>query len=264
MEQPFRLDRRVAVVAGAGSSGPGFGTGKAMSVLFARAGAKVVLVDMHEDRARETLRLIEAEGGTGTIVTADLTEPSSYQQIVDEAVGWFGTIDILVNNAAIAAPVGILDTSPELYHEILALNLTAPFMLSRAALPIMVQGGGGAIINIASIAAMRGVGVSQSAYAASKAGLIGLTTDLADAFGTQGIRVNCIAPGVIDTPMRNAFAVAAGGELATGSPTDRTALGREGDAWDIARAALFLASDEGSYITGVLLPVDGGSTARSH
>jgi NAD(P)-dependent dehydrogenase (short-subunit alcohol dehydrogenase family) len=264
LTQPPRLDGRVGIITGAGSSGPGFGTGKAISVLFAREGASVVLVDKYEERARETLGLIEDEGGTGAIVTADLTEPSAYERIVARAVGRFGTLDILVNNAAIASPVGILETSPELYHDILALNLTAPFMMSRAVIPIMVKGGGGAIVNISSIAAMRGVGVSQPAYAASKAGLMGLTTDLADAFGTRGIRVNCIAPGIIDTPMRAAFAAQLGAELGKENAGERTALGREGDAWDIARAALFLVSDEASFITGLLLPVDGGTTARSH
>jgi NAD(P)-dependent dehydrogenase (short-subunit alcohol dehydrogenase family) len=223
-----------------------------------------VLVDQYEDRVSETLGLIENEGGEAAVVIADLTEPSSYQRIIDRALERFNKIDILVNNAAIAAPVGILETTPECYREILAINLTAPFMMSRAVIPVMVEGGGGAIINITSIAAMRGVGVSQPAYAASKAGLIGLTTDLADAFGTHQIRVNCIAPGIIDTPMRAAFAVKAGVESTPSSVGARTALGREGDAWDIARAALFLASDEAHYVTGLLMPVDGGSTARSH
>jgi NAD(P)-dependent dehydrogenase (short-subunit alcohol dehydrogenase family) len=264
MELSLSLEGRVAIVTGAGSSGPGFGTGKAMSVLFAQHGARVVLVDKYEDRAKDTLGLIENYGGIGAIVVADLVDPTAYQKIVDEAVSSFGRIDVLVNNAANTAAVGLLETSPELYQQIVTVNLTAPFMMSRAVIPVMRRGGGGAIINISSIAAMRGMGVSQPAYAASKAGLVGLTIDLADGFGTQGIRVNCIAPGVINTPQRQAFALEAGIDPSTVNPGDRTALGREGDAWDIARTALFLASDAGQYITGVLLPVDGGATVRSH
>lgn len=203
MQQPQKLEGRVAIVTGAGSSGPGFGTGKAISVLFAREGARVVLVDKFEERAKETLALIEDEGGEATIVTADLAEIPACQQVVDDAVARFGTVDVLVNNAAIASTTGILDTPPDLYQRVLAVNLSAPFMLTRAVIPIMQRGGGGSIVNITSIAAMRGSGGGgQTAYAAAKAGLMGLTIDVADAFGTQGIRINCIAPGLIDTPMR--------------------------------------------------------------
>ena len=266
MSEPTKkLDGMVAIVTGAGSSGPGVGTGKAISVLFAREGARVVLVDRYEERAKETLALIDAEGGTGTIVTADLADVSASQAIVDEAVDRYGTVDVLVNNAAITLPAGILDTTPEQYHEVVATNLTAPFMLTRAVLPVMVAAGGGSIVNITSIAAIRGQGGNgQTAYATSKAGLMGLMTDVADAFGSAGVRVNCIAPGIIDTPMRNAILARGGRDPKSIDLTSRTSLGIEGDAWDIARAALFLAGPDGRYITGVLLPVDGGSTARSH
>ena len=265
MEQPAKLDGRVAIVTGAGSSGPGFGTGKAISVLFAREGAKVVLVDKFEDRARETLRLIEDEGGTATVVTADLAEVPACQHVVDRAVARYGGVDILVNNAAIASSTSILDTTPELYHQVIAVNLTAPFMLSKAALPVMIERGGGAIVNITSISAMRGQGGSGSAaYATAKAGLMGLMVDVADAYGKKGIRMNCIAPGIIDTPMRATAIRQAGLDPAQIDLSFKTSLGIDGDAWDVARAALFLASPDGRFITGVLLPVDGGTTARSH
>jgi NAD(P)-dependent dehydrogenase (short-subunit alcohol dehydrogenase family) len=261
----LKLKGKVAIVTGAGSSGPGVGTGKAISVLFAQEGARVVLVDKVEERARETLDLIEGDGGEAMIVTADLAETPACQAVVDEAVARFGMVDILVNNAAVAAPTGILETSPELYQQILAVNLTAPFMLSRAVIPVMLGGGGGVILNITSIASMRGQGGSgTTAYAASKAGLRGLMIDLADAFGKEGIRVNCIAPGIIDTPMRAAAMARSGVDPQQVDLTARTSLGIEGDAWDIARAALFLAGPDGRYLTGVLLPVDGGATARSH
>jgi NAD(P)-dependent dehydrogenase (short-subunit alcohol dehydrogenase family) len=259
-----KLVDQVAVVTGAGSSGPGFGTGKAISVLFAREGAKVVLVDKFEDRAKETLSLIEQEGGEAVVMTADVAEVSTAQHVIDAAVGHFGRVDILVNNAAVASSTGILDTTPELYQQIVAVNLTAPFMLSKAVIPIMLQGGGGAIVNITSIAAVRGQGSSQTAYAATKAGLMGLMVDLADAFGKQNIRVNCIAPGIIDTPMRARAMTEAGLDPKLVDVTRKVSLPFQGDAWDIARAALFLAGPDGRYLTGVLLPVDGGNTARSH
>ena len=265
MEQPLRLEGRVAVVTGAGSSGPGLGTGKAISVLFAREGARVVLVDKFEERAKETLALIEDEGGEATIVTADLAEISACQQVIDEAVARFGTVDILVNNAAIASTTGILDTTPELYQLVLAINLTAPFMLTKAVIPVMQRGGGGSIVNITSIAAMRGSGGGgQTAYAAAKAGLMGLMIDVADAHGKNGIRVNCIAPGIINTPMRAQAMTQAGVDPKHIDLGSKTSLGFEGDAWDIARAALFLGGPEGRYLTGVLLPVDGGITATAH
>ena len=129
----------------------------------------------------------------------------------------------------------------------------------------MIERGGGSILNIASIAALRGQGgKGNTAYAASKAGMLGLTTDLADLFGTDGIRVNCIAPGILDTPMRNQTMINRGIDPTSIDLSSRTSLGIEGDAWDIAHAALFLVGPDGRYITGVLLPVDGGSTARSH
>ena len=259
-----KLVGKVAIVTGAGSSGPGFGTGKAMSVCFAREGARLVLVDKFEDRAKETLALVEAEDGEAIVLTIDLAEVASAQRIVDEAVSAFGGVDILVNNAAIASSTSILETTPELYQQIIAVNLTAPFMLTKAVLPVLVERGGGSIINIISIAALRGQGgAGQTAYAAAKAGNVGLMVDVADAFGKHGVRVNCIVPGIIDTPMRAAAIIQAGRDPSTIDLGYKTALGIEGDAWDIARAALFLAGPDGRYITGVVLPVDGGSTATS-
>jgi NAD(P)-dependent dehydrogenase (short-subunit alcohol dehydrogenase family) len=265
VDRDRKLEGKVAIVTGAGSSGPGLGTGKAISIVLARQGAKVVLVDKFEDRARDTLRLIEDEGGEASIVTADLTEIPACQRVVDETIARHGGVDILINNAAMSARASLLDTTPELYQQVVAINLTAPFMLSKAAVPSMIKRGGGSIINITSIAAMRGSGgAGHTAYCATKAGLEGMMIDLADAYGKQGIRVNCVAPGIIATPMRDQATLEAGVDPKTLNLGARTALGREGDAWDIARAVLFLVGPDGSYITGVLLPVDGGKTAISH
>jgi NAD(P)-dependent dehydrogenase (short-subunit alcohol dehydrogenase family) len=175
-----------------------------MSVLFAREGARVILVDLFEDRARETLDLIENEGGEATIVTADLSDLSQPQRVVEEAVARYESVDILINNAAISSSTNLLDTSTELLQRILTVNLAAPFLLIKAVVPVMQRSGGGSIVNISSIAALRGQGGrGQTAYASAKAGLEGLMYDVADAFGKDGIRINCVAPGIIDTPMRN-------------------------------------------------------------
>lgn len=265
MEESGKLQGKVAIVTGAGSSGPGVGTGKAISLLFAKEGAKVVLVDMYEDRAKETLQTIESEGGEAIVVTADLGDLSQAQRVVDETVDHYGTVGVLVNNAAISSSTSLLDTSVELLQRVLAVNLAAPFMLTKSVIPVMQRAGGGSIINISSIAALRGQGGrGATAYASAKAGLQGLMTDVADAYGKDGIRVNCIAPGIIDTPMRNQAMLQAGVEPGTIDLSYKVSLPHEGDAWDIARATLFLAGPDGRYITGVMLPVDGGTVARSH
>jgi NAD(P)-dependent dehydrogenase (short-subunit alcohol dehydrogenase family) len=246
-----KLEGRIAIVTGAGSSGPGIGTGKAMSVLFAREGAQVVLVDKFEDRAKETLRLIEGEQGEAAVVTADLADVSACAQVVDEAVRLFGGLDILVNNAATASSTSLLDTPEELYQRIIAVNLTAPFFLTKAAIPVMAERGGGSIVNIISIAALRGQGGNgQAAYASAKSGLIGLMTDVADSYGKQGIRVNCVAPGIIDT-VRSGRAPA---HHALHAPP----VGRPGRPEEIAALVGFLCGPNARYITGQTIHANGG------
>jgi NAD(P)-dependent dehydrogenase (short-subunit alcohol dehydrogenase family) len=262
----MKLAGKIAIVTGAGSSGPGLGTGKAISILFAREGAKVILVDKFAERAEETLETIRSEGGEATVVTADLTEIPECQRIVDETVRIYGGVDILINNAAMSSSTSLLDTTPELYSQMMAINLTAPFMLTKAAIPEMVKRGEGAVVFITSIASLRGTGGSKgaAAYAASKGGLQGLMTDIAAVYGKQGIRVNCLAPGMINTPMRAATMAGSGLDVEKVNKMliDRTSLGIEGTAWDIAKGALFLAGPDGHYITCVHLPVDGGVTQR--
>jgi NAD(P)-dependent dehydrogenase (short-subunit alcohol dehydrogenase family) len=260
-----KLDGLVAVVTGAGSSGPGFGTGKAISVLFAREGAKVVLVDMFEDRANETLRLIQEEGGEATVVTADLSQIPQCQTVIDEAVNRYGGVDVLVNNAAFPPCASMLETTPEIWEKSIAVNLTAPFFLTKAAIPVMTERGGGSVVFLSSIAAMRGQGgAGGGAYAAAKSGLHGMMTDISSAYGKRGIRFNCIAPGMVSTPMRSAQLERTGidPDKLNQMLLDRTALGIAGDAWDVANAALYFASPESRYITSVLLPVDAGVTQR--
>jgi NAD(P)-dependent dehydrogenase (short-subunit alcohol dehydrogenase family) len=224
-----------------------------------------VLVDKFTERAEETLAMITDEGGTAAVVTADLAEIPACQDVVDQAVARFGRVDVLVNNAAITSPYSLLDTTPEVYRQVVAINQTAPFFLMQAAIPEMVKVGGGAIVNITSIAAMRGQGGKGcAAYAASKSALVGLMADVADAYGPEGIRINCVAPGIIDTPMRTSVMRSSGLDPAELDLGARVPLRREGDAWDIARMVRFLVGPEGHYITGVLIPVDGGKTSTSH
>ncbi len=260
---PGHLEGMIAIVSGAGSSGPGVGTGKAISILFAKEGAKVLLLDKFEDRAAETLQSIEEAGGTAAPLIVDITAPDAGAQVATEAIRVFGGADILVNNAGIGTMLGVVDTSPELYHDVMTLNVTAPFMLAKAVIPIMIERGGGAIVNITSLSAIRNSGVGQTVYAMSKAALIGMTVDIASAYGRQGVRINSIAPGNIVTPIRDSTALEVGVDTSKLNLGARTALGFEGDAWDIARAALFLASSDARFITGVHLPVDGGTSVRA-
>jgi len=268
LEGTGKLDGKVAIVTGAGASGglsEIHGTGQAIAILFAREGAKVVLVDMSEERARITLDQIRSEGGDASIVVADLGEVSECQRIVEKTLEIYGGIDILINNAAIGATgTSLLTASVDFYHKVIAVNLTAPYMMCRAAVPVMIDGGGGAIVNITSVAALRGTGGrGNTAYATAKAGLYGLMIDISDAFGKQGIRINNVAPGSVATPMRNRDATASGLTLEQINFPARIPLGFEGDAYDIARACLFLAGPDGRYISGVTLPVDGGKVATS-
>jgi NAD(P)-dependent dehydrogenase (short-subunit alcohol dehydrogenase family) len=260
-----KLDGKVAIVTGAGTAGEGVGIGKAIAILLAREGAQVALVDVFEDRAQDTLSMIEAEGGEAAVFAADLAQPGACGRVVDDIIARYGGVDILVNSAAITLSASIVDTTDEQYDRMLATNLTAPFMMCRAAIPSMVARGGGSIVNITSVAALRGQGgKGATAYATAKSGMLGLTTDLADAWGKEGIRVNLVAPGIIDTPQRANTIRAAGHDPKDYDLGTKTCLGIEGDPWDIARAVLFLAGPDGRYITGVLLPVDGGTISRSH
>jgi NAD(P)-dependent dehydrogenase (short-subunit alcohol dehydrogenase family) len=265
MGQVGKLDGKVAIVTGAGTEGDGVGIGRAIALTLAAEGAKVVAIDVFEDRAAATVAMIEKDGGEALAVIADLGEVAECQRVVDETIAHYGGVDILVNNAAIPLSASLVDTTPEQYDRILNVNLRAPFMLCRASIPNMVERGGGSIVNITSVAALRGQGGNgTTAYACAKSGMLGLTSDIADAWGAKNIRVNLVAPGIIDTPMRANTIIAAGRDPKDFNLGSKTCLNREGDSWDIARAVLFLAGPDGGYVTGVLLPVDGGVISRSH
>ena len=260
MEQKrLRLEGKVAIVTGAGSSGPGVGTGKATATLFAREGARVLLVDRVASQAESTLATIREEGGEGSVFEADVTSSEDCRAMVEAAAERYGGLHILFNNVGILGKGSVVDVEEEHWDRVLEANLKSMMLTSKYAVPPMADGGGGSIINVSSIAGLRaGSGGHNIPYSVSKGGVVALTTNMAVHHGRQNIRVNCIAPGHIYTPMVSAM---------TGETRDlrRRAgpLGTEGTAWDIAWAAVFLASDEARWISGVILPVDAGLLATT-
>jgi NAD(P)-dependent dehydrogenase (short-subunit alcohol dehydrogenase family) len=253
-----RMQGKVAIVTGAGSRAEGIGNGRAAAVLFAREGAKVLLVDASKEMAEGTLAMIEKEKGEAAVHVADVTRAADCQAMVDEAVRRWGRLDVLDNNVGIGGRGTVLETSLEMWENVMRVNVTGMMLASKHAIPAMIKGGGGAIVNISSISALRPRGLT--AYSASKGAVIALTRAMAIDHAEQGIRVNCIAPGPVYTPM-----VYADGMSAELRDRRRRAspLGIEGSGWDVGNAALFLCSDEARYITGVVLPVDGGVTITS-
>jgi NAD(P)-dependent dehydrogenase (short-subunit alcohol dehydrogenase family) len=257
-----RLEGKVAIVTGAGSIGPGWGNGKATAVLFAREGAKVVAVDIKPESGQETCRLIEEEGGEAMPVVADVSRADDVAGIFDACLERYGRIDVLHNNVGIVGKTltGTADCTEEDWDHVFAINAKSVMLTCRSALPIMARQGKGSIINVSSTAGVRYMGIAYPQYAASKAAIIQLTQNIALEYVTKGVRCNAILPGLIDTPMVRA-ALIANYDSMDELVAERDALsptGKMGEAWDVAYAALFLASDESKYVTGVQLPVDGG------
>ena len=254
-ERRPRLEGKVAIVTGAGSSGQGIGNGKATAVLFAREGAKVLLVDAVRERAEETLIMIKEEGGEASVFQADVTSAEECRHMVDAAVERYGRVDILDNNVGISQRGTVVEVSEEDWDRVMTVNLKTMVLASKAAIPKMIEGGGGAIVNISSIAGLRAH--SSTPYTASKAGVIGLTFSMSADHAKDNIRVNAIAPGLVYTPMVAPRVDADLREHRRNSAPMQT----EGTGWDIGYAALYLASDEARWVTGVVLPVDAGLLA---
>jgi NAD(P)-dependent dehydrogenase (short-subunit alcohol dehydrogenase family) len=257
-ERAGRVEGKVAIVTGAGSTpGPGVGTGKATAIVLAREGARVLLVDLHPERAEETRAMIADEGGAAEVVGADVTQAAECEAMVQAAITAFGSVDILVNNVGLASLGTVVDTTEEAWDRAMDINLRSAFLASKYAVPIMADKGAGAVVNVSSISALRGDGTL--AYSAAKGALIAMTVDMAYSHGRQGIRVNAIAPGHITTPM--VLSVSAPGPRAEFMNTLRAEaglLGTPGTGWDVGYAATFLASDEARWITGAVLPVESG------
>lgn len=262
----MRLEGKVAIVVGAGQTpGETIGNGRATAVLFARQGARVMVVDCDLASARETEALVAKEGGEALAFEADATRDADCRAMVEACVARWQRVDILQNNVGIGAgdrgPTSIDD---EAWDRIMRVNLKSVLVPCRHAVPVMRAQRSGAITNISSIAAVCSVGLA--AYKTSKAGVNALTQSLAMGNARYGIRVNCIMPGLMDTPMAMEGIAQERGVSQEDLRRARDGLvplgGKMGTAWDVAHASLFLASDEAKFITGVLLPVDGGQSAR--
>jgi len=260
-----RLSGKAALVVGAGQTpGETMGNGRATAMLFAREGAHVVVVDRHEGSANETAALIAAEGGRVDVLVSDIAKPGAAERLVADAVQVLGRIDVLHNNVGIGAGDGSPSSlTEESWDRIMDVNLRSLWLTCKYTIPVMREQGSGSIVSISSAAAVSAAG-SLTAYKISKAGINALTQNLAVTNARYGIRANVIMPGLIDTPMAVDAAARARGvpraEVAE-ARARQVPLRHQGSAWDVAHAALFLASDEAAFITGVVLPVDGGQCA---
>jgi NAD(P)-dependent dehydrogenase (short-subunit alcohol dehydrogenase family) len=265
----MRLEGKTAIVVGAGQGpGEGMGNGRATALVFAREGAKVLAVDHRMDSAKETAALVAKDGGTCVAFEADVTKEATLQAAVAEAMKLWGRIDILHNNVGVSLAGG--DASPTeiteaAFDRVNAINLRGTVMACKHVLPIMRQQRAGSIINIASIAALS-ANYPTVAYKTTKAGMIAYTEQIACQNAEYGVRCNTILPGLMDTPMavdtRARTWGKTRGEVAAMRDAKVPLRRRMGTAWDVANAALFLASDEANFITGIALPVDGGSSLR--
>jgi NAD(P)-dependent dehydrogenase (short-subunit alcohol dehydrogenase family) len=253
-----RMAGKVAIVTGAGSRADGIGNGRAASVLLARHGAKVALVDENAAWVARTREMIEAEGGVAKVIAGDVTIPDDCARIVRETVGAWGRLDVLVNNVGIGGPPGsAVDVDLEAWDRALRVNVTSMMLMARFAIPEMARNGAGAIVNLASYAGLFG-GHPGLLYPTSKGAVVNMTRAMAAQHAAQGIRVNAVAPGMVYTPM-----VYAGGmsdELRE-ARRNRSLLKTEGSGWDVGNAVLYLASEEARWVTGIVLPVDAGASA---
>lgn len=254
----FGLNNKVAIVTGAGAAGDGIGNGRAAAILLARAGASVVVVDRHAQLAQRTVDMIVAEGGSAVACTADVTSEVDCQTIIEISVSTFGGIDILDNNVGIGSQGSVVDESLETWDRVMRVNVQSMFLMSKYVIPRMIERGGGAIVNVSSISALRPRGLT--AYSTSKGAVIALTKAMAVDHANAGIRVNCVAPGPVFTPMVEGTGM---------SKDDRqrrinaSPLGIEGTGWDVGNSVLFLCSHLARYVTGQTLVVDGGVTLKS-
>ena len=249
------LDGKVCVVTGAGS-----GLGRESALLFAREGAKVVVADVDEPGGVGTIAAIEAGGGEAIFVRTDVTEDPQVAALFDAAVERFGRLDVSFHNAGILHPDdhGPTDTAPEIWSRVLAVNVTGVFLCCRHAIPKLLASGGGVIVNMASVSSWIGAAVPQIAYTTSKGAVLALTREVAAQYARQGIRANALCPGPTRTPL---LEILIGDEERRENRLEHIPLGRFGEAGEIAKAALFLASDLSSYVTGAALLVDGGLSA---
>lgn len=262
-ERLGRVEGKIALVTGAGSvPGPGYGTGKAISVALAREGAKLVLADINTERAEDTKRLVEAEGSEAIVVKADCTKWQDCANMVMEAVDHFGRLDILINNLGLAGFGTVTNMYEEDWDRTFNINTRTVFLACKYAIPVMLAQKSGVVINLSSMSAQRPG--RATAYSASKAAVEAMTVDMAYCYGRDGVRVNCILPGNIDTPIAtNITTSLPGWEEMQEMRQSGGMQGIPGDAWDIAHCAVFLCSDEARYMTGHTWPVESGALKLS-
>ncbi len=268
MPEAQRLKGKTAVIMGAGSIGPGWGNGKAVAVLFARHGANVVCVDINPDAARETVSIIESEGGKAIALQADVTSLDHIKKVHEETISNYGAVNILHNNVGIVSTGGVVETSEQEWDRVFDINLKSCYLSMKVFIPTMQKQGGGSIINVSSLASIRYTGVPYVTYSATKAAMNHMSSTTAVEYAKDKIRVNTILPGLMKTPMVE-HSVGLTQEYGKGSTSamwnerdQQVPMGHMGNAWDVAYAALFLASDESKYITGIELLVDGGITLK--
>jgi NAD(P)-dependent dehydrogenase (short-subunit alcohol dehydrogenase family) len=261
-----RFEGRVAIVTGAGCVGPGWGNGRAIAVKLAEEGAKVFAVDRDPARLEETLERAGSSRDAIKTFSCDVTDSASVKAMAEACLAAFGTIDILVNNVGGSAAGGPVEMEEEVWDSQIDQNLKSVFLTCKHVLPIMLLKQSGAIVNIASTSGQRWTGSAQVAYAATKAGVIHLSKVVAVQHASRGVRVNCVVPGQLHTPMVETRLAKqrSGGDVEAllAQRQKRIPLGFMGDGRDTANAVLFLASDEARFITGTEIVVDGGMTAR--
>ena len=259
----FRLDGKVALVTGCGTVGDGFGNGRAAAVLLARQGAAVYGCDLDLHTAEKTRDLIAGEGGSAQVQTCDVTDARAVEALVQACLKAFGRIDILINNVGRSEPGDPVSMTEAVWDEQLQVNLKSAFLCCKHVIPLMAAAGGGAIVNISSVAGLRYIGKPQVAYAAAKAALMQMTATTAVIHAREAVRINCVVPGLMFTPLVKRLADKYAGGDYDGFVRHRheqVPMGHMGDAWDVANAVCFLASDESRYITGQSIVVDGGLT----
>ncbi len=257
--EDYGLSGKVALVAGGGSRDEGIGNGRAAAVLMARSGAKVAVMDQHLDAAQKTVEMIEGEGNTAAAFTCDATDERNCKALIDSVMQTYGRLDCLDNNIGIGSRNSVVDEPLDTYRKVMQVNVETMFLLSKFAIPAMISSGdGGSIVNISSISALRPRGLTT--YTTSKGAVIALTQAMAIDHGPDSIRVNCVAPGPVYTPMVYTRGMSEEARAARGQAS---ILGVEGTGWDIGQAVRFLLSDQARYITGQVIVVDGGVTLRS-
>ena len=265
--QDKRLQGRVALILGAGTSAPGVSIGKACSIAMARSGARVAALDFNMDAARDTVQNIVDEGGHATAYQADVSDLVQMQSAIDAVLADYGRIDILQINAGIGKVGGPLETSLEDWERIQKVNVESILIAAKLIIPVMVKQGGGSVIGVSSVAGIRYLGYPHLAYGVTKAAVIHFIRMLAQQYAGDGIRANTIVPGLIDTPrihknVAKVFDADADLDRARTARDRQVPMGRMGTAWEIASVATFLASDDASYVTGTEIVVDGGLTGK--